>query len=120
MRGICNYSFVLREVIVRFYQIIKNLTFVDVEISFVVIRLGVTRLKNTEFLYLLVVVWGKGHKETQTQETTRLSFLSPSMVTKNCYQIPNSTPETIDVTTPENNEPTKETVSTPTPQHEQH
>ena len=42
------------------------------------------------------------------------------MVTKNRYQIPNSTPETIDVTTPENNEPTKETVSTPTPQHEQH
>ena len=59
--------------------------------------------------------------ETQTQETTQFSFLSPSMVTKNCQQIPNSTPETIDVRTPENNEPnTKETASTPTPQHEQH
>ena len=58
--------------------------------------------------------------ETQTQETTQLSFLSLRMVTKNCYQIPNSTPETIDVTTPGNNEPTKETVSTPTPQHKQH
>ena len=43
------------------------------------------------------------------------------MVTKNRYQIPNSTPETIDVTTPENNEPKpKETTSIPTPQHEQH
>ena len=42
------------------------------------------------------------------------------MVTKNRYQIPNSKPETIDVTTPENKEPnTKETASTPTPQHEQ-
>ena len=43
------------------------------------------------------------------------------MVTKNGYQIPNSTPETIDVTSPENNEPnTKETAATPTLQHEQH
>ena len=43
------------------------------------------------------------------------------MVTKNRYQIPSSTPETIDVTTPANNEPNnKETTSTPTPQHEQH
>ena len=58
--------------------------------------------------------------ETQTQETTQFSFLSPSMVTKNRYQIPNYTPETIHVTTPENNKPnTKETVSTATPQHEQ-
>ena len=59
--------------------------------------------------------------ETQTQGTTQFSFLSPSMVTKNRYQILNSTPETIDVTTPESNEPnTKETTSTTTPQHEQH
>ena len=43
------------------------------------------------------------------------------MVTKNRYKILNSTPETIDVTTPESNEPnTKETTSTTTPQHEQH
>ena len=57
--------------------------------------------------------------ETQTQGTTQFSFLSPSMVTKNRYQILNSTPETIDVTTPESNEPnTKETTSTPTPQHQ--
>ena len=58
---------------------------------------------------------------TQTQEATQISFLSPSMVTKNRYQIPSSTPETIDVPTPANNEPNnKETTSTPTPQHEQH
>ena len=58
---------------------------------------------------------------TQTQEATQISFLSPLMVTKNRYQIPSSTPETIDVTTPANNEPNnKETTSTPTPQHEQH
>ena len=58
---------------------------------------------------------------TQTQEATQISFLSPSMVTKNRYQIPSSTPETIDVTTPANNEPNnKKTTSTPTPQHEQH
>ena len=51
---------------------------------------------------------------TQTQEATQISFLSPSMVTKNRYQIPSSTPETIDVTTPANNEPNnKETTSTP-------
>ena len=57
--------------------------------------------------------------ETQTQESTQFSFLSPSMVTKNRYKILNSTPETIDVTTPESNEPnTKETTSTPTPQHQ--
>ena len=43
------------------------------------------------------------------------------MVTKNRYQILNCTPETIDVTAPESSEPnTKETTSTPTPQHEQH
>ena len=59
--------------------------------------------------------------ETQTQGTTQFSFLSPLMVTKNRYQILNSTPETIDVTKPESNEPnTKETTSTTTPQHEQH
>ena len=59
--------------------------------------------------------------EIQTQETTQVSFLSPSMVTKNRYQILNSTPETIDIKTPETNEiNTTETTSTPTPQHEQH
>ena len=59
--------------------------------------------------------------QTQTQETTQISFHSPSMVTKNRYQILNSPPETIDIATPESNEPnTKETTSTPTPQHEQH
>ena len=59
--------------------------------------------------------------QTQTQETTQISFLSPSMVTKNRYQILNSTPETIDIKTPESNEPNiKETTSTPTPQQEQH
>ena len=42
--------------------------------------------------------------EIKTQETTQVSFLSPSMVTKNRYQILNSTPETIDIKTPETNE----------------
>ena len=43
------------------------------------------------------------------------------MVTKNRYQILHSTPETIDITTPESSKPnTKETTCTPTPQHEQH
>ena len=60
VHGICNRSLVYREVVVRLDQIIRNLTFGDVEISPVVIRLGVTRLKKTGFVYLLVVVWGKG------------------------------------------------------------
>ena len=59
--------------------------------------------------------------QTQTQETTQISFNSPSMVTKNRYQILHSTPETVDITTPENSEPNnKENTFTPTPQHEQH
>ena len=60
VHGICNRSLVYREVVVRSDQTIRNLTFGDVEISLVVIRLGVTRLKKTGFVYLLVVVWGKG------------------------------------------------------------
>ena len=40
----------------RLDQTIRNLTFGDVEISLVLIRLGVTRLKKTGFVYLLVVV----------------------------------------------------------------
>ena len=56
MHGICNRSLVYREVIVRLHQIIRNLIFGDVEILLVVIRLGVTRLKKTGFVYLLVVV----------------------------------------------------------------
>ena len=60
VHGICNRSLVYREVVVRSDQAIRNLTFGDVEISLVVIRLGVTRLKKTGFVYLLVVVWWKG------------------------------------------------------------
>ena len=59
--------------------------------------------------------------EIQTQETTQVSFLSPSIVTKNRYQILHYTSETIDIKTPETNGiNTTETTSTPTPQHEQH
>ena len=60
MHGICNRSLVYREEVVRLHQTIRNLIFADVEISLVVIELGVTRLKKTGFLYLLVIVWRKG------------------------------------------------------------
>ena len=43
----------------RLDQSIRNLVFGDVEILLVVIQLGVTRLKKTGFVYLLVVVWRK-------------------------------------------------------------
>ena len=43
----------------RVVQTKRNLIFGDVEISLVVIQQGVTRLKKTGFVYLLVVVWGK-------------------------------------------------------------
>ena len=39
MHGICNHSLEYREVVVRLDQTIRNLTFGDVEISLVVIRL---------------------------------------------------------------------------------
>ena len=58
VHGICNRSLVYREENVRLHQTIRNLVFGDVEISLVMIRLGVTRL--TGFVYLLVVVWRKG------------------------------------------------------------
>ena len=60
VHGICNRSLMKREEIVRLNQAIRNLVFGDAEISLVVIQLGVTRLKKTGFVYLLVVVWGKG------------------------------------------------------------
>ena len=56
----CNHSLVYREEVVRFDQTIKNLIFGDVEIWLAVIQLGVSRLKKTGFVYLLVVVWRKG------------------------------------------------------------
>ena len=59
VNGIYNHSLVYREVVVRLNQTIRNLTFGDVEISLVVIQLGVIRLKKTGFVYLLVVAWGK-------------------------------------------------------------
>ena len=43
----------------RLDQTARSLTFDDVEILLVVIRLGVNKLKKTGLLYLLVVVWGK-------------------------------------------------------------
>ena len=48
-----------REEVVRLDQSIRNLVFGDVEILLVVIQLGLTRLKKTGFVYLLVVVWRK-------------------------------------------------------------
>ena len=60
VHGICNCSLVYWEEVVRLCQTIRNLIFGDVEILLVVIQLGVTRLKKTGFVYLLVVVWGKG------------------------------------------------------------
>ena len=59
MHGICKRSLVYREEVVRLHQTIRNLIFGDVEISLVVIQLGVTRLKKTGFVYLLAVVWRK-------------------------------------------------------------
>ena len=50
---------VYRKEVVRVVQTKRNLIFGDVEISLVVIQQGVTRLKKTGFVYLLVVVWGK-------------------------------------------------------------
>ena len=60
VHGICNRSLIKREEVVRLDQAIRNLVFGDAKISLVVIQLGVTRLKKTGFVYLLVVVWGKG------------------------------------------------------------
>ena len=59
VHGICNRSLVYREEVVRLDQSIRNLVFADVEILLVVIQLGVTRLKKSGFVYLLVVVWRK-------------------------------------------------------------
>ena len=55
--------------------------------------------------------------ETQSQESSGLQFSLPSMVTKNRYNILQSTPETIDSSTPNINS-CKQT--TPTPQNQQH
>ena len=75
LHGICNHRFffscghvsppsgesaagmLYREEVVRLDQTIRNLIFGDGKISLVMIQLGVTRLKKTGFLYLLVVVW---------------------------------------------------------------
>ena len=59
VHGICNCSLIIREEFVRLDQAIRNLIFGDVEISLVVIQLGVTRLKKTGFVYLLALVWRK-------------------------------------------------------------
>ena len=59
VHGICNRSLVYREEVVRLDQSIRNLVFGDVEILLVVLQLGVTRLKKSGFVYLLVVVWRK-------------------------------------------------------------
>ena len=60
---ICNCSLVYREEVVRLDQTVTNIFFGDVEISLVVIPLGVTRLKKTGFVYLVVVFfWGGGRE----------------------------------------------------------
>ena len=50
------------EEVVRLDQTIRNLIFGDVKISFVVIQLGVTRLKKTGFVYLWLLFGGKGRR----------------------------------------------------------
>ena len=55
--------------------------------------------------------------ETEFQESSGLQFSSPSMVTKNRYNILQSTPETIDSSTPNINTCKQ---MTPTPQNQQH
>ena len=62
VHGICNRSLLIREEVIKLSQAIRNLIFGDAEISLLVIQLGVTRLKKTEFVYLLAVVWRKGEK----------------------------------------------------------
>ena len=62
VHGICSRSLLYREEVVRIHQAIRNLIF-GVEISLVMIQLGVTRLKKTGFVYLLFVVWRKGGEE---------------------------------------------------------
>ena len=47
----------------RLDHTITDLIFGDAEISLVVIQLEVTRLKNTGFVYLLVIVWRKGREK---------------------------------------------------------
>ena len=44
----------------RLHQTIINVILGDVEVSLVVIQPGITRLKKTGFVYLLVVVCRKG------------------------------------------------------------
>ena len=63
VHGICNRSLIKREKVVRLDLAIRNVIFGDAEISFVVIQLGVTRLKKTGFVYVLAVVWRKGGEE---------------------------------------------------------
>ena len=46
----------------RFYQAIRNLTFGDMGIPLVVIRLGVIGLKKTKLVYLLALFEGRGEK----------------------------------------------------------
>ena len=62
VHGICNVSLVYREEVVRLDQSIRNIIFSDVEKSLVVIQLGVTTLKKTRFVYLLVFIWRKVRK----------------------------------------------------------
>ena len=60
VHGMCNRSLLIREEVIKLAQAIRSLIFGDAEISLLVIQLGVTRLKKTEFVYLLAVVWRKG------------------------------------------------------------
>ena len=46
----------------KLYQNIRNLTSGDMGIPFVVIRLGVTKLKKIRFVYLLHLSEGRGEK----------------------------------------------------------
>ena len=61
VHGICNQELLYREVL-SLDQTIRNLTCSDVKISFVLIRLGVTALKKTGFMFLLDLLVRSGKK----------------------------------------------------------
>ena len=62
MHGNCGCRLVYRKQL-RLDQTIRNLTCGDLEISLVVIRLGVSRLKKIRFLYLQELLRGIGQEE---------------------------------------------------------
>ena len=62
VHGSCHHRLVCKGKWVSLDQTVRNLTCGDLEVSFVVIRLGVIRLKNTAFVYLLDLFGGSGER----------------------------------------------------------